>query len=585
MSEKMIQVKINDVEIEVPQGISILDAAKLAYIKIPTLCYHEDLLPTASCGLCIVKIKGMNKKVRACATIAEQGMEITTHDSELYSIRKTVLELILSNHPNECLTCQRNGICELQKLAKEFGIREQEFKPQLKEKNIDKSTPSLILDRQKCISCGRCVQVCQEVQDVWALEFIGRGFNTNIAPAGDLVLNESPCVKCGQCSAHCPVGAIVEKDQVDIVMEGLRDNEKYAVVQFAPAVRVAFGEGFDYKSGEIVTNKLYTLLRKLGFKAVFDTNFSADLTIMEEGAEFVEKFTKDPSSLPLITSCCPSWVDYLEKYYPCMIDHFSTAKSPQQMLSALAKTYYAEQKGIDPKDMFMVSIMPCTAKKYEISRDENMSASGIQDTDVVLTTRELVRMTKSSGILFNDLPEGQADSILGEYSGAGTIFGVTGGVMEAAIRSAYYLITKEDLQDFDIKPVRGLNGVKEAEIDIKGTKVRVAVAHGLGNVKKVMDRVKKAKEKGEEIPWHFIEVMACVGGCISGGGQPYGVTNTIRKKRTEGIYKDDKESKTRCSHHNPMIQKVYKEYLDHPNSHKAHELLHTTYTHRPLYLK
>lgn len=585
MTKKTIKVKINEEEVEVPAGISILDAAKKAGIKIPTLCYHEDLLPTASCGLCIVKIKGMNKKVRACATTAENGMEIITHDAELYNIRKIVLELILSNHPNECLTCQRNGKCELQTLSKEFGIREQNFTPILKTKSIDKSTTSLILDRQKCISCGRCVQVCQEVQDVWALEFIGRGFNMNIAPAGDLQLNESPCVKCGQCSAHCPVGAIVEKDEADKVLEGLQDITKHAVVQFAPAVRVAFGEGFQHESGEIVTNKIYSLLRKLGFKAVFDTNFSADLTIMEEGAEFVNKFVNDPGSLPLITSCCPGWVDYLEKYYPDMIPHFSTAKSPQQMLSALAKTYYAEKNGIDPKDVFMVSVMPCTAKKYEISRDSNMSASGIQDTDVVLTTRELVRMTKSSGIIFDALPEGKADTILGEYTGAGTIFGVTGGVMEAAIRSAYYLITKEDLAEVNITPVRGLKGVKEAEIDIKGTKVRVAVAHGLSNVKKVMNKVKEAKAKGEETPWHFIEVMACVGGCIGGGGQPYGVTNTIRNKRTEGIYTDDKKSKARCSHHNPMVQKLYEEFLDHPNSHKAHELLHTSYTHRPVYLK
>jgi iron-only hydrogenase group A len=585
MSEKMINIKINEIPVSVKEGTSILDAAKNANIKIPTLCYHEDLLPTASCGLCIVKINGSNKKVRACATSAEEGMEIITHDSELYGIRKVVLELILSNHPNECLTCQRNGNCELQKLAKDFGIREQIFTPILKEKKVDSSTPSLHLDKQKCISCGRCVQVCQDVQNVWALEFIGRGFDMSIAPAGDLALNESPCVKCGQCSAHCPVGAIVEKDQVEKVWETLLNEKKHAVVQFAPAVRVAFGEGFHYDSGEIVTKKIYTLLRKLGFKAVFDTNFSADLTIMEEGSEFVEKFTKTPEELPLITSCCPGWVDYLEKYYPDMISNFSTAKSPQQMLSALAKTYYAEKMGIPPEDIFMVSIMPCTAKKYEISRDENMKNDGIQDTDVVLTTRELVRMTKSSGIIFDSLPEGEADSLMGEYTGAGTIFGVTGGVMEAAIRSAYYLITKEELKDIEVTPVRGLKGVKEAEIDIKGTKVKVAVAHGLGNVQKVIDKVKEAKEKKQSPPWHFIEVMACTGGCISGGGQPYGVTNTIREKRTKGIYNDDKQSNIRCSHNNPMIKKVYEDYLGQPGSKKAHELLHTSYQDRPVYLK
>ncbi len=585
MGDNMINLKINDIEVQVKEGTSILDAAKTAQVKIPTLCYHEDLKPTASCGLCIVKIKGMNKKVRACATACGEGMEVKTHDNELYKIRKTTLELILSNHPDDCLQCQRNGDCELQTLAQEFGIREANYEKILKPFPKDTSTKALIFDPQKCINCGRCVQVCQEVQDVWALEFIGRGMDTIVKPAGDLLLSESPCVQCGQCSAHCPVGAIVENDQVDDVWAGLNDPEKIPIVQFAPAVRVAFGEAFGGESGDIVTNKIYSLLRRLGFKAVFDTNFSADLTIMEEGSEFVDKFTNNPTSLPLITSCCPGWVDYLEKYYPCMIDYFSTAKSPQQMLSALSKTYYADKLGVTRDKIFMVSVMPCTAKKYEITRDDNMSCSGCQDTDVVITTRELARMTKSSGIIFDDLPEDKADSLMGEYSGAGTIFGVTGGVMEAAIRSAYFLITKEELEDIDITPVRGLKGVKEAEIDIKGTKVRVAVAHGLANVKSVINRIKDAKDKGEETPWHFVEVMACPGGCIGGGGQPYGVTNAVRQKRTEGIYKDDQQSEVRRSHQNPMIQKVYEEYLDHPNSHKAHDLLHTSYQHRPVYLK
>ena len=396
--ENKVKIKINGKTLEVDENITILEAAKNCQIKIPTLCHHPDLPPSASCGLCIVKIEGMKKPVRACATKVEEGMSIITHDAELYKIRRTVLELILSNHPNDCLTCQRNGNCELQRLAAEFGIREIPFEKKLRDIPIDESTQSLKLEPQKCVLCGRCVEVCQVEQNVWAIEFVGRGFDMKIAPAGDIKLNDGPCVKCGQCSAHCPVGAIVEKDQVEEVWEGLRDEEKYPVVQIAPAVRVAFGEGFGLEPGTILTGKIYALLRKLGFKGIFDTNFGADLTIIEEASEFVHRFLNEPDRLPLITSCCPAWVDYLEKYYHNLIDHFSTAKSPHEMVGVLAKTYYAEKNNIDPSKIFMVSIMPCTAKKYEITRSNEMFASGYQDIDVVLTTRELVRMAKSSGI-------------------------------------------------------------------------------------------------------------------------------------------------------------------------------------------
>jgi NADP-reducing hydrogenase subunit HndD len=585
MSEEMISLKINNVEVEVPKGTSILNAAKKAHVNITTLCYHPDLKPTSACGLCIIKVKGSNKMVRACATEATSGMEVITHDAELYETRKAVIELILSSHPDDCLTCQRNQNCELQRLSAEFGIREALFDKKLKDIPKDESTPSLILDPQKCISCGRCVQVCQEEQNVWALEFIGRGFNTQIAASLNISLNDTPCVKCGQCSAHCPVGAIVEKDQVDEVWAGLRDDSKFPVAQIAPAVRVAFAEGFEGESGDIVTKKLYALLRRLGFKAVFDTNFAADLTIMEEASEFVDRLTNKPTSLPLITSCCPAWVDYLEKYYPDMIHHFSTAKSPHAMLGALSKTYFAEKTELTAKDIYMVSIMPCTAKKYEISRSEEMYTSGTQDIDTVITSRELLRMTKSSGIDFVNLEGEEADNILGAYSGAGTIFGATGGVMEAALRTAYHLVTKENLQKVEFMDVRGMDGIKETEIDIKGTKIRVAVAHGLANVHEVMDRVKEAVDAGKEPPWHFIEVMACRGGCIGGGGQPYGVTDEVRAKRTEGIYKDDEDQQIRCSHDNLYIQKLYDEYLGHPNSAKAHKLLHTNYTPQPLFHK
>jgi NADP-reducing hydrogenase subunit HndD len=441
----IVNVRINSIAYQVNPDMSILEAARLVQVKIPTLCAHPDLPPSASCGLCVVKVKGMNKMVRACATPVNEGMEIITHDAELYEIRKTVLELILSNHPNSCLTCQRNQECELQKLSSDFGVREESFTKIHHDNPIDNSTGSLIIDSNKCIGCGRCAEVCQIIQNVWALEFIGRGFDMRIAPAGDITLAQSPCIKCGQCSAHCPVGAIVEQDETAAVWAGLRNEKLHSVVQIAPAIRVALGEAFGLAPGTITTGKIYALLRRLGFKAVFDTNFAADLTIMEEATEFVHLFTKEPGKLPLITSCCPSWVDYLEKYYPDLIGHFSTAKSPHEMLGVLSKTFYAEKMNLKAEDIFMTSIMPCTAKKYEITRTDEMFASGAQDIDVVLTTRELARMTRASGIDFLSLPDEDADNILGEYTGAGTIFGATGGVMEAALRTAYYFVTGKKL--------------------------------------------------------------------------------------------------------------------------------------------
>jgi NADH-quinone oxidoreductase subunit G len=557
----------------------------VALVKIPTLCKHEDLDATASCGICVVKVEGNRKLVRACCTEAEDNMKVTTHDGELYEVRKNVIDLILSAHPNECLTCLRNRNCELQTLAEEFGVREHAFEQILKDIPNDASTKAVSLNAEKCIGCGRCVDVCQNVQGVYALEFIKRGFEMRIAPAGDIKLAESPCIKCGQCSAHCPVGAIVEYDEVHKTWETLMNKDLYPVVQIAPAVRVAFGEGFGKGSGEIVTEQLYALLRKIGFKGVFDTNFGADLTIMEEGSEFIERFAHKKGALPLITSCCPAWVDYLEKFYPDLIEHFSTAKSPHEMVGAMTKTYYAEKMGIDPSKIRVVSIMPCTAKKYEVSRFKDMFSSGYQDVDISLTTRELVRMTKSSGIMFEDLKGEPADSILGEYTGAGTIFGATGGVMEAALRTVYFILTGKALGNIEVEAVRGLEGVKSATIDINGTGVRVAVAHGLGNVSKLMDQLRDAKKNGTPMPYDFIEVMACEGGCIAGGGQPYGVTNAIRRKRTAGMYTDDKKSVHRMSHENVHVQQLYTEFLGKPLSEKSHKYLHTHYTPRPIYYK
>ncbi|MGC9452357.1 MAG: NADH-dependent [FeFe] hydrogenase, group A6 [Oceanipulchritudo sp.] len=587
MIRNMVHAKINGMPVEVPEGASILEAAREAGIRIPSLCKHDDLLPSAACGLCIVKIAGESRMPRACATPLREGMEITTHDGELTEIRRTVLELILSNHPNSCLTCGRNGNCELQTLAGEFCVRQDRFAKHVPEIEPDRSNGSITIEFTKCIKCGRCVQVCQEVQNVWALSFLNRGIETRMAPAGDIALADSPCIKCGQCAAHCPTGAIIEHDETATVWEALRDPGKFCSVQIAPSVRVALGEEFGYPPGTNLNRRIYAALRRLGFKAVFDTNFSADLTIMEEASEFVERFAHKKGPLPLITSCCPAWTDYMEKYHHDFIANFSTAKSPQQMLGVMAKTYFSEKMGLDPAKHFQVSIMPCTAKKYELERTGEMFASGYQDVDVTLTTRELARLIKQSGLVFSEMPEEDADSLLGEYTGAGTIFGTTGGVMEAALRTGYYLVTGENLSGdgIEILPVRGLEGVKEAEVDIKGTKVRVAVAHGMANVGKVLDKVRRARESGEETPYHFIEVMACPGGCIGGGGQPYGISDEVRRLRMEGLYQEDHGKEIRFSHENPEIQKIYRDFLGQPLGEKAEKLLHTRYKARRVYLK
>lgn len=584
MTITTVKALINGLEVEVPEGTSILDAARSVQIKIPTLCKHPDLLPTSACGLCIVKIAGSNKMPRACATAVEEGMEITTHDPELTDVRCSTLELIISNHPNACLTCGRNGSCELQTLAGEFGIRQDCIPRYVRELEPDSSTGSIIIDFTKCIKCGRCIQVCQEQQDVWALSFLERGINTRMAPAGDILLAESPCVRCGQCSAHCPTGAIVENDEVPAVWEALRDPDKYCTVQIAPSVRVAIGEAFGYPPGTDLTKKIYSVMRRLGFKAVFDTNFSADLTIIEEAAEFVQRFTTG-GELPLITSCCPAWVDFMEKRFSDFVPNFSTAKSPQQMLGVLAKTYYAEKSNLDPASIYQVSVMPCTAKKYEIERTDEMHASGYPDVDLVITTRELVRLIQQSGFMLDELPDGEADSILGTYSGAGLIFGATGGVMEAALRTAYHGITGKNLENdaINIAAVRGMEGIRTASLNIEGTEIRVAVAHGLGNVDRLMQEVRNAREKGEPMPYHFIEVMACPGGCIGGGGQPYNVTNKLRSLRTKGLFDCDDGMKLRFSHENPEINRLYDEFLGEPLSEKAHSLLHAHYVPRAAY--
>ncbi|MCI7589949.1 MAG: NADH-dependent [FeFe] hydrogenase, group A6 [Candidatus Treponema excrementipullorum] len=578
----MVNVTINGKTIQVKEGTSILQAAKEIDVRIPTLCHNPDLPAWASCGICIVRLAGTSKMIRACCTAVTEGMNIITHDPEIVQARRTVLELILSNHPDDCLRCSRNNRCELQSLAAEFGLRTIRFDKILKQQPIDDSNDAIVLDRDKCINCGRCVEACQLMQNVWALEYTGRGDKTMIGPVGGVDLAHSPCVRCGQCAVHCPTGAIASSHSNRKLWDRLCDPEITTVVQIAPAVRVAIGEEFGLEPGEISSKKIYTALRRIGFNYVFDTNFGADLTIMEEATEFVQRVTQG-GVLPMFTSCCPGWVDYAEKNYHDLLPHLSTAKSPQQIQGAITKTYWAEKMGLDPAKVCSVSVMPCTAKKYESRRDESMKSSGFSDVDISITTREFARLIRQAGIDFASLEESEADSPLGGYTGAGTIFGATGGVMEAAVRSAYYFVTKEELGNIELTPVRGLDNIKACEIDVAGKKLKLAVVHQLGNVDAVVQEVLEAKREGKELPYHFIEVMACRGGCVSGGGQPYGSNDEIRAKRAAGLYQDDKNSEIRVSHKNPDIITLYNEYLKEPCGEKSHHLLHTHYTERELY--
>lgn len=577
----MITVYVNGKATSVAKNTKVLHACTKAGYPVPHLCYHEDLPAFGNCGVCVVEING--RVLRACSTPCEDGMQIKTSGKKLLDLRREALEIILSNHPNNCPECIKNGRCELQALSQELAIRHLNLKKvRRKYKGRDESSPSITLDPSYCINCGRCTYVCNVVQDVHALENSERGFDTFVGPTFSRPLEESECVKCGQCSAHCPVAAIYEVDDSDPLSEALDREDLVLVAQEAPAVRVALGEEFGFKPGTNVVGKMYTALREMGFDYVFDTNFGADLTIMEEASEFVEIFTKHPERFPLITTCCPSWVDYLEKFHHDLIPHFSSSKSPHQMVGSMVKTYWADKMKIDPSKIFLVSVMPCTAKKYEIERMEDMYASGHKDVDLTITTRELARMLKTRGIDLAKLSDGEADNPLGEYTGAGTIFGATGGVMEAALRTAYYLATGKELPDPKIDFVRGGKGIKKGKLEILGKEVRIGVASGLGNVNKLMEEIRTANAQGKEPPYHFVEVMACRGGCVGGGGQPYLSTNRIRLARAKGLYKEDEGMKRRESHNNPSIKKIYKEFLGKPNSEKAHKLLHTSYISRPI---
>ncbi len=576
---KLINLYIDGKEVQVPEGSTILTAAEKAGKKIPTLCFLKEINEIGACRVCLVEVEGARTLSASCVTPVSEGMKVWTNTPKVRRARKLQVELLLSDHDMNCPTCIRNGNCELQSIAEDLGIRDIRFAGGKKNTDpIDDSTPSIIRDPKKCILCRRCVSVCSQVQTVEAIAPMGRGFETVIAPSFLTSLADTACVKCGQCTLVCPTGALTEKESTNEVWDVLADPEKHVIVQTAPATRVAIGQEFGYEAGSINTGQMVAALRGLGFDKVFDTDFSADLTIMEEGTELLQRI-QNGGTLPMITSCSPGWINFIEYFYNDELDHLSTCKSPQQMFGALAKTYYAEKYDLDPGNVVCVSIMPCTAKKYEAGRPE-MGVDGRADVDYVLTTRELARMIKQAGIDFAGLPNEEYDAPLGISTGAALIFGATGGVMEAALRTVYEVVTKKELENLDFAFARGLEGVKEAEIDLDGTKVKVAIAHGLKNARKLLDQIKDGTS-----PYHFIEIMCCPGGCIGGGGQPIPTNVEIREKRIEATYQGDRDMLIRKSHENPAVQALYEEYLGQPLGEKSHHLLHTHYTKRERFNK
>lgn len=576
----MVNIKINGMALSVPQGSTILEAARYAGIEIPTLCYLKKINAIGACRICVVEVKGARSLVAACVYPVNEGMEILTNTPAVRKSRKTTLELILSNHDKKCLSCVRSGSCELQKLCNEYGVDENKYAGVTTPSEIDDSAAHLVRDNKKCILCRRCVAACKE-QYVGVIGANARGFDTNIGCAFEKKLADVPCISCGQCIVACPTGALTEKDQTDAVFEAIADPSKHVVVHTAPSIRVTLGECFGMPIGTNVEGKMVAALRRLGFDKVFDTDFGADLTIMEEATEFLNR-VKNGGTLPLITSCSPGWIKFAETYYPEFIPNLSTCKSPQQMEGAAIKTWYAEKNGINPEDIVVVSVMPCTAKKFEAGRDDQ-NAAGVPDVDIALTTRELARMIERAGINFNILPDEQFDSILGESTGAAVIFGSSGGVMEAALRTAADVLSGENLANIEYHEVRGMADVKEATYRMGGMDVKVAVCSGLSNVAKLLDAI-KAGEKS----YHFIEIMCCPGGCINGGGQPLqpaSVRNFVDVKglRSKAIYEADVNKPVRKSHQNAAVKLAYDEYFGAPGSHKAHEVLHTSYVKREKY--
>ena len=569
---KAITLTINGQQVKAEPGATVLEAARAANIYLPTLCYHPDLPPEGHCRLCLVEIEKERGLQPACTFPAAEGMVVHTHTRQVREARRLSLELLLSNHPADCLNCIRSKQCELQTLAAEMGIEENRFEGDRTRAPVDDSS-YIIRDNEKCVLCRRCLRVCQGVQGIGALGAAGRGWETAIGPAFHQLMRDVVCVNCGQCINYCPTGALREQDAIAPVWGALTDPDRFVVVQTAPAVRAAIGEEAGMPPGALATGQMVSALRLLGFDRVFDTQFTADLTIMEEGHELLKRLNEG-GKLPMLTSCCPGWIKFAEHFYPDLLDHLSTCKSPQQMFGAVAKTYYAQKAQVDPSEMVVVSVMPCTAKKFEAQRPE-MNDSGFRDVDHVLTTRELARMLRQAGIDLSTLPEGEYDDPLGTSTGAAVIFGATGGVMEAALRTVYEVVTGETLEQLDFEAARGLDGIREVTASLNGVTVRAAIANGLGNVRKIMDRVRSG-----EADYHFIEMMACPGGCLAGGGQPIPIDYGIREKRASALYRADREMPLRKSHENPAVKQIYEEYLEQPLGRRSHELLHTHYQSR-----
>ena len=566
----MFDIEVNNKKVEAESGEMLLSTLRRAGLHVPTLCNLEGMLPTGACRMCVVDVEGAPNLVPSCAFPVREGMKVKTHSARAVRARKTIVELLLANHPDDCLYCARNGNCQLQSLAENLGVRQRRYSGAKNETKIDTSSPSVVRDPAKCILCGKCVRVCEETQGVAALDFVGRGSRTQVGTAFNQGLNVSSCIACGQCIMVCPTGALTEQSHFRSLIEAIDDPEVKVVVQVAPAVSVTLGELFGVKPGADVAGMLNAALRRLGIDWVFDTGFSADLTIMEEASELVHRIL-NKGTLPMFTSCSPGWIKFVEECYPDLLPHVSTCKSPQQMLGAVVKSYWADREKIAPERVFCVSVMPCTAKKYEAARPEMMNGE-IADVDLVLTTRELARIIKMRGIELNNLEPEPADNPFGERSSAGKLFGATGGVMEAALRTAHWMVTKKELDIPKVQPVRGLQGVKAAELQVGDLKLKIAVVSGLGNAKKLLEDIRAGKSE-----YHFIEVMTCPGGCIAGGGQPIGADLDAVKARMQALYKIDKDSTLRTSHTNVSVQRLYAEFLGEPNGEKSHHLLHTHY--------